>query len=1335
MRQASLARLARYGIPALLLLLAHLITGEPISIISQTENCRVRDGTRICTILSSTTLSLLPAGQPTTLLIKDRRGDILGALMLTLKALTLNCNPKTLTYLRSYRISTRSVWRCPSGGSCSGSFCSHVGAKTHIPELVEVMDKPGSSGCLESSALWSKGCGFPTASCYFYRWYAIPMTLDVFELFECPTWDFHIKTSLQLTVNDQIVEETVTLHPGLTHHWANISLTPISVTNPPAPVLSTPFLTHGFAVALGDGVPTDLKCQDRPSAAGFGCNISADTCKDCRPTPDGSITCQCRELDGEAILADPAKRLPLTIGRHTFLTEDDQVYVEQSYTPIQINLQMNNFQLVTEITESTCRVIINDVSGCYRCLTGVQIKYSCSTDFGSSLANIKCDDGIHFIARCSFNGTEGVAHFAYNRSKIDTECQVRCPGGDNQLNIKGQLLFIPIQWRQERIVQSSKGEKSSSWNFNPLRFHPISLIMATLPMPSPIYLLLISILVIIAVYSFLRFKFIVWRKMSSLLITSLLINNFAVEGEGALRPLSIFGNLSHPPPSTHIYSQITTYPLFEQKEKILDGHEQAKQMASQLKMFATHPFIKNKLLSHSLIQLTFGSFRLLFIRKILFFYTKECAKTLNLVLHTTKSHQHISIGLIFSKKGKDNFYFSFTKEGRKVTNPHLGRKKSAHCFKSKAYKKEEFGPMLTTPPNLSCLSTSPRECFFILISTKLFLNNINKVRKIYSAIMPLGDFFAVPPRKPGDTKDEYLQACLAVGYTPTPPEKGQSMADYIPKELGLIFFDSLCGNEARRRGEGLLTFFWEKLRCHGIPLPDEEPCLSRAAREELVEPNLTVAQFFRSKGKALNHPDLPCIIIKGGVRGSSRKSRRHARVVGHQCWKVGESHKSFFPLEHIIYDPTGTDRDLGGNSATGFTPPSSPPPELPPGEGPPIEEEHVKDKENNELKISFPRGGPPIRALSILFAIAVFTVFINGNFVCCLNSPDISLSHFNSFLPIEMKRNSTDNSNSKANKKAKENLYLEVFGPPTSAAQQQEMEQHLKEINVEQLLEIGNKPVIAVAPEEMENINFESTTSTLLKTTSEIIKNKEINKINSASQDGKQIGEKQQEKKEMPAASTKQNSLVVSVGEGKIELGESNKGNILMPDLKAKLEKERLKQERQNQKNQSLVEAFFSFAQKLTAQQPVVNAPAATGGVCEKTATHKEAVNKFAVATPAQSEWKCSSSSGRSNGGEREKTLGEQDRGDRVESNDRYSRSGSGRSHWGVSDQHTETLRKVRTTTGQLCGQISDAIHAMESGRAKLTNEEEHDLLAIDGAAKRLMKSIHIAFGHSRRSR
>jgi len=253
--------------------------------------------------------------------------------------------------------------------------------------------------------MWSKGCGLPTASCHFYRWYAVPMSLDVYELFECPTWDYHIKADLAITVNDNVLEESLTLIPGLTHHGTNISLTPIAVSNPPAPILGTSFLTHGFSVALGKDVPRDLKCPDLPSARGFGCSISEEACRDCRHVND-TVICQCREFDAEAILADPEARLPLNIGRHTFLTEGEQVYVEQTYTPIQIHLQMKNFQLISEITESTCKITTKEVRGCYKCLKGVQVNFTCTTDFGTALAYTRCADGINFVTRCSKNGIE-----------------------------------------------------------------------------------------------------------------------------------------------------------------------------------------------------------------------------------------------------------------------------------------------------------------------------------------------------------------------------------------------------------------------------------------------------------------------------------------------------------------------------------------------------------------------------------------------------------------------------------------------------------------------------------------------------------------------------------------------------------------------------------------------------------------------------------------------------------------------------------------------------------------------------------------------------------------
>nr|CAD2147456.1 unnamed protein product [Meloidogyne enterolobii] len=515
--EASLARLAKYGITLIIFfLLTQLASSDTISVMSESENCRINNNTRICSVSSSTTLTLLPAGQPTNLLIKDEKGEILGALTFSLLSLTLNCNPKTLAFLRSYRINTRSVWRCPTTGSCTGSFCSNVGANTHVPEVVEVMKEPGASGCRESSALWSKGCGLPTASCHFYRWYAVPTSLDLFELFSCPTWDFNIKAMFQLTASSQTYEESVILQPGLTHHWLNTSITPIAVTNPPSPTLSTPFLTNGFSVALGQDVPRDLKCADAQSALGFGCNISKDACRECHPTTDGSVECQCREFDGEAILADPEKRLPLNINKQTFFSEGESVQVEQPYSPIQIHFRMSNFKLVNEVTESTCTVAIDSIGGCYKCTTGVQIKFSCNTNFGVALAHIRCDDGINFAARCSKEGIEGSANFAYNRSKIETKCKVKCPGGESPLQLQGQLLFIPLKWRRDKSIHSVQGEAPSQVSINLLKFHPFSLLLSNFFPNFQIFIPIIFISIIIIFTIILRFKLKLLGKLTTL---------------------------------------------------------------------------------------------------------------------------------------------------------------------------------------------------------------------------------------------------------------------------------------------------------------------------------------------------------------------------------------------------------------------------------------------------------------------------------------------------------------------------------------------------------------------------------------------------------------------------------------------------------------------------------------------------------------------------------------------------------------------------------------------------------------------------------------------------
>jgi hypothetical protein len=103
----------------------------------------------------------------------DEHGLTLGKFNFALESLNFHCVHKSHAWIRSYDIDVQSTKRCPKQGSCRGNFCNLVRPDTMITELKEVNSYPGISRCVDSSGLWlMNGCGFPTASCLFYRFYA-----------------------------------------------------------------------------------------------------------------------------------------------------------------------------------------------------------------------------------------------------------------------------------------------------------------------------------------------------------------------------------------------------------------------------------------------------------------------------------------------------------------------------------------------------------------------------------------------------------------------------------------------------------------------------------------------------------------------------------------------------------------------------------------------------------------------------------------------------------------------------------------------------------------------------------------------------------------------------------------------------------------------------------------------------------------------------------------------------------------------------------------------------------------------------------------------------------
>ena len=136
---------------------------------------------RTCSWNYVTSMTLLPAGQAVTLLMKDSKSEILGSLQITMDSLTMNCIPKNKNWMYSYRIQSEAFRRCPGMGLCSGGFCGRIKMSDEVPELEQCQRYPSNRFCLESCSTWWRGCAIPPVAapyvkaCFFYGYYAKPI--------------------------------------------------------------------------------------------------------------------------------------------------------------------------------------------------------------------------------------------------------------------------------------------------------------------------------------------------------------------------------------------------------------------------------------------------------------------------------------------------------------------------------------------------------------------------------------------------------------------------------------------------------------------------------------------------------------------------------------------------------------------------------------------------------------------------------------------------------------------------------------------------------------------------------------------------------------------------------------------------------------------------------------------------------------------------------------------------------------------------------------------------------------------------------------------------------
>ncbi len=372
------------------------------------------------------------------------------------------------------------VKRCPNTGSCYDIKCLLIQPTSPIQEFDNVVNNsPGFTYCREACGGWGCGCFLFETGCLFYRTYAEPIGDTVYEVFSCPRWHYNVEVSMTISEQNNTRSHTAVLLPATINYWDDVQLTLTSISTPPAPILGSQFLTDGSTTVMTrasvagqpvSGVVGSLQCSNKKAAKDFTkCSLPHDSCNcDHQDNAKGQVTCTCVHGNLDTLLKSEEHILPMKSEGISILPDPDKgviaEYEQFSVLEVQINLQ--GYVAKTQIDQNLCIIQPLNISGCYSCLTAATFFYQCTTDFGSALAHVDCEQ-TKFSVVCDTEGMTQMAKLNFAEATVDTKCHVVCPAGTTDFTIKTSLEYIETQplFNISNMISAKQIQTDSIWDF------------------------------------------------------------------------------------------------------------------------------------------------------------------------------------------------------------------------------------------------------------------------------------------------------------------------------------------------------------------------------------------------------------------------------------------------------------------------------------------------------------------------------------------------------------------------------------------------------------------------------------------------------------------------------------------------------------------------------------------------------------------------------------------------------------------------------------------------------------------------------------------------------
>ena len=320
---------------------------------------------------------------------------------------------------------------------------------SYVPELNASYQYPGITRCEESCGSVGCGCLLPMPGCLYSRTYAEPIDEDLYRVFSCPSWSERIHLVAQLNhINGNRIKRKIVIQPQKTVQFSNMNITLDFVTTPVIPMLSQRFVqstTGGNTTSMV--TRTDdvfaVKCATAEIAKNLTRCRVMETC--ICTSNDVSKECLCSNVNITERLLSIDSRLPLHNSEFEMQSLKNNIEVASHNSVAEISLSTNvKWKTASVVVPGDCKVIASRPKGCYNCIHGAKLNFTCSSDV-RTIAEVMCTDH-HYAVSCGPKPVTTTVVVNANSPHYTAQCTVQCGKEKHELQISG-LLYYHSLWK------------------------------------------------------------------------------------------------------------------------------------------------------------------------------------------------------------------------------------------------------------------------------------------------------------------------------------------------------------------------------------------------------------------------------------------------------------------------------------------------------------------------------------------------------------------------------------------------------------------------------------------------------------------------------------------------------------------------------------------------------------------------------------------------------------------------------------------------------------------------------------------------------------------------